>query len=157
MPRERKAAPPPHKPRCPSSSKGSFSSSSLPAPGIPDKRNETHRCLQHFSLPIKIKGYIATALSKRDVLSPAVQGKCCCTSSQTFSLLLSLRARPQRTGPQGGTGKDKALQAATADPNKEHPTHHCLQLTAFLGALWTMAEGCPLLPHASSSSCRQSS
>lgn len=129
MPRDRKSSTQaPGKRRCPSSSKGSFSSS-LPAPAILDKRHGTHRAPQRFSLPIKIKAPIAAALSKRDPLSPAVRGWRGEKLPRVIPNLLppALPARQSRSVPgegQPGTGlsRTKSIRPTAAYGTRGAPS-----------------------------------
>lgn len=105
MPRAREAASAPHKPRCPSSSKGSFSLFlilSPPAAGIPDKRDGAQGGRSASASQLKPDHHNCCPEGLRYPCSGG-GGRTLLCSSQTSSRV----ARPQRTIPQGGMGRTR--------------------------------------------------
>lgn len=101
--------------------KGFFSSPSLPAPGIPNKKDELHSRLQHSRLPIKIKG--SAEMGPRGTHYPKPSPSC---SPQRWSL-----------GRENSQGQDTEL-----------PSHRCLGIRGFWEppGPWQRGDPCHAMP-----------
>lgn len=143
MPRAREAASAPHKPRCPSSSKGSFSLFlilSPPAAGIPDKRDGAQGGRSASASQLKPDHHNCCPEGLRYPCSGGGGGRCCAHPKPPPGLRDPKGQFPR----EGWEGRGSAGEQRASNP-------HSPWLRAGLGALWIPRRGVPAPIHRGSS------